>query len=142
MFVILSIYFSIIFINYMLFYNVIKIINQLQLGAGTLMFKFVLQQLVRVTKQDHQNNIMLSLLNNWWDHDSISDTRKHEYSLSLLWIRLWHQNEASRVCSFKSFDFRADSSVKTLPYCDRKLTCFFLPLELLSSFEIGCSHHT
>lgn len=52
MFVILSIYFSIIFINYMLFYNVIKIINQLQLGAGTLMFKFVLQQLVRVTKQD------------------------------------------------------------------------------------------
>lgn len=48
----------------MLFYNVIKIINQLQLGAGTLMFKFVLQQLVGVTKQDHQNNIMLSLLNN------------------------------------------------------------------------------
>lgn len=85
---------------------------------------------------------MLSLLNNWWDHDSISDTRKHEYSFQLLWITLWHQKEASRVCSFQSFDFRIDSNVKTLTYCDRKLTCFFLPLKLLSGFGKGCSHHT
>lgn len=105
------------------------------------MLKSALEQLVGIIKHGHQN-IMLSLFNNWWDYDSISDTRKHEYSFQLLWVTLWHQNEALRVCSFQSFDFRADSSVKTLPYYDRKLTCFFLPLKLLSSFGIGFSHHT
>lgn len=43
---------------------------------------------------------------------------------------------------FPVFDFRVDSNVKTLTYCDRKLTCFFLPLKLLSGFGKGCSHHT
>ena len=62
--------------------------------------------------------------------------------IQLLWITLWHQKEASRVCSFPSSGFRADSNVKILPYCDKKLTCFFLPLKLSSSSGKGCSHHT